>query len=82
MPNILALNVMMTRSELLGGIEVFLLSLLAAGLIGGGEKIKDGYDAYKYKVSGEEEKALKSIHKKPYHSEKLQKWLDEYHKKY
>lgn len=56
-----ALNVI-----IIGGINMFLFFLVIAIAIGVGESLKDSYDAYKYKASGEEERALRRIRGEKY----------------
>lgn len=41
------------------------------------ENLKDSYDAYKYKQSGKLDEAFKAFRREPYHSEEVQKWLDD-----
>ena len=51
-------------------LGVFVLCCIA-------ENLKDSYDAYKYKQSGKLDEAFKAFRHEPYHSEELQKWLDD-----
>ena len=50
----------------IGGIDMFLFWVAIAITIGVGESLKDSYDAYKYKTSGEEERALRRIRGEKY----------------
>ncbi len=45
---------------------MFLFWVAIAITIGVGESLKDSYDAYKYKTSGEEERALRRIRGEKY----------------